>query len=321
MDGIDCALYRFRQASPNKPMHLELLKVMRIILYNNTTPEELSEVNVLLSETFLDAIMQFSQKHGIPLSSIDTVGFHGETIWLLSIPEEGQIKSALSMAEGCFISSRTGITTVTDFRFFDFNTGPGNVFIDAAVQFFIDGEKEYDKDGEIGQAREVDQQIVNESLQTYPNFALNPPKTTGREVFRDTIAYNLINRGLKKGISPNNIMATITSEIYICSGGVRNPNITEYMQNAFHDTRITMLNEAGIPLDAKEAITFAWQGIEAVVRQSIPVPLRVKTRREYILGKVSPGKNYCKLLKKGMSFRGDLEYLLPVKELVNYIGG
>ncbi|CEI70916.1 unnamed protein product [Fusarium venenatum] len=70
-----------------------------------------------------------------------------------------------------------------------------------------------------------------------------------------------------------------------------------------------MLNEAGIPLDAKEAITFAWQGIEAVVRQSIPVPLRVKTRREYILG------------KKGMSFRGDLEYLLPVKELVNYIGG
>ncbi|EXA30734.1 anhydro-N-acetylmuramic acid kinase [Fusarium oxysporum f. sp. pisi HDV247] len=277
MDGIDCALCRFRQVSPNAPMHLELLKydeipleqtikkrVMRMILHNNTTPEELSEFR-----------------------ACQNIG---------------------GIANVCFIPP--DVDGALNTEFFDFDTGPGNVFIDAAVRFFPDGEKEYDKDGEMGRAGEVDQQMVDEFLQTHPYFALDPPKTTGREVFRDTIAHNLIDRGLEKGMSPNDIVATITritaqaivqhykrymptqygplTEIYMCGGGARNPNITEYMQNAFPDTRITMLDEAGIPSDAKEAITFAWQGMEAVVGRSIPVPSRVETRREYILGKNNP---------------------------------
>ncbi|TFK47490.1 hypothetical protein OE88DRAFT_1714410 [Heliocybe sulcata] len=244
-------------------------RVMRLILENSTTPEEMSEINVILGETFAAAAIHFAKDNAISLKAIAVIGSHVRPTHLVHL--RAQVRSALTYAEGTFTAARTPRAPLIAFfaalllhhptcqnidvcfvppevdGCYDFDTGPGN-------------------DGLMGAAGTVDQVLVDAFLR-HPYFALDPPKTT----FRDTLA-----------AEEGPIVATITRitaqsicdhykrsaprqdipEIFLCGGA-----IVTYIQRSSCST--------------KEAVTFAWQGMEAIVGRSIPVPARAETRAPY----------------------------------------
>lgn len=90
--------------------------VLTMLRETKTTPSRMSQLNVELGVMFGEAVKGFCDKHDVELSDIDLIGSHGQTIWLLSMPGDGETRSAFCFGEGTVISAITGITTVTDFR-------------------------------------------------------------------------------------------------------------------------------------------------------------------------------------------------------------
>ncbi|KAK5196082.1 hypothetical protein LTR99_008109 [Exophiala xenobiotica] len=206
---------------------------------------------------------------------------------------------------------------------YDFDTGPGNVFIDAAVRYFTNGKQQYDKDGKMGAAGKVDQSIVDEVL-AGPYFVHEIPKTTGRETFGDTIGEEICERMLANGATPEDCIATITritakaladayerwgpkegiEEIYLGGGGSYNPNIINYLRERMPNTKIAFLDDIGIPTGSREAMSFGLKGLECVVGRSLIVPQRVESSTAGIIGHIQPGSglSYHRLMKHVQDF-------------------
>ena len=207
-----------------------------------------------------------------------------------------------------------------------FDTGPGNVFIDAAMRILTNGQLHFDRDGALGAKGEslINETIVNAYLDEEPYFHMSPPKTTGRELFSDVVAQSLVDRMTALEMSPEAIIATITritaesiarayetfvhplledgaviDEIYICGGGALNPNILKHLRSRFPRTRVGTLDESPIKLDpsAKEAVLFALLGFLCVCGRRVPIALDAETADPAVLGVVTPGDNYRKIMR------------------------
>ena len=98
--------------------------------------------------------------------------------------------------------SRTGI--------FAFDTGPGNMIIDAIVGIGSKGTLRYDPEGSIAARGIVSEEIVEEYMQD-AYFKRTPPKSTGREIYGVEFAQQFMQRSEAKGLSYEDVIATATA--------------------------------------------------------------------------------------------------------------
>ncbi len=207
-----------------------------------------------------------------------------------------------------------GISNVTvlpgdNSEIFAFDTGPGNMIIDALVCAMTEGAQAYDYDGQIARSGTVCETLLSElTADAYYNAPL--PKSTGRERFGEQYTQQIIKRSEQLKISFADMVATATeltartiadsytryiapkitaSEMIIGGGGSYNSTLiarlTELM--AQHEVKVLTQEQLGYSSDAKEAIAFALLADRTALGLGNSLPAVTGARGQAILGKIS----------------------------------
>ncbi len=157
-----------------------------------------------------------------------------------------------------------------------FDTGPGNMAIDALAREFSKGALTCDRGGRIAESGRVNGKLLDELLRD-PYYRRKPPKSAGREQYGAEFVARLTGTGLP----PADLMATATvltaatiaigigealGDLIVSGGGVHNPQIMGHLAAFLPDMAISTSTDHGIDADAKEAIAFGilaartWRG-------------------------------------------------------------
>jgi anhydro-N-acetylmuramic acid kinase len=183
-----------------------------------------------------------------------------------------------------------------------FDTGPGMALIDALARL-VDPALPFDRDGAIAVRGRVDEPVLAELLSD-PFFALEPPRSTGRERFGEAFAQALHARvpgpdGVATAVelTARSIASSLArwtpvgGDIVVSGGGVHHPVLWESLGRA--------LAAAGRPAprrfdelffdgDAKEAVAFALLGYLTLHGQPGNIPAATGASGPRVLGSITP---------------------------------
>ncbi|SEQ68639.1 anhydro-N-acetylmuramic acid kinase [Piscibacillus halophilus] len=188
-----------------------------------------------------------------------------------------------------------------------YDSGPGNMLIDAFVYFYTNGEKSFDENGKLASEGEIDYDWLNQLLKN-PYYYKSPPKSTGREEFGYDYAKTLWTEAEALNVKPINRITTITAltshtlakaivdhleqgqiqEIYLSGGGWHNPTLVQFVEDLLPSgLTIKSTEELGIHSDAKEAIVFALLGFLGFNKHFNNLPAATGATKNVIMGKIS----------------------------------
>jgi anhydro-N-acetylmuramic acid kinase len=189
---------------------------------------------------------------------------------------------------------------------FAFDTGPGNMVMDALVRRFTAGERNFDRGAEMARRGNLLPGLLEHLLRD-PFLRKAPPRTAGREQYGEKFVGTLLGRREALGAKPEDLVRTATiftalsildavhrfvmprakiSELIVSGGGARNPVLMAQIESGLRGVRLRNSGEFGVPGDAKEAFAFAVLGYQTLHRRSANVPGATGANRAVVLGKV-----------------------------------
>lgn len=192
---------------------------------------------------------------------------------------------------------------------FAFDTGPGNMLIDAVVFAVTQGEKAYDAGGAMAAQGKVCAELLS-ILQSDPYYAQRPPKSTGRERFGVQYAADILAWQRGHGLPDSDLIATVTcltawsiadaytrfilpiyqaGELIVGGGGSYNLTLLAMLRERFaaHGVRVLTQEALGLNSDAKEAVAFALLA-DCCVRGAVnTLPGVTGARSAAVMGKIS----------------------------------
>jgi anhydro-N-acetylmuramic acid kinase len=183
-----------------------------------------------------------------------------------------------------------------------YDTGPGNTLLDAWCKKHTG--KTYDVNGEWAAQSTADPQLLR-TLYSDPYFQLNPPKSTGRELFDLAwLERQLVMSGAK--IDPQKVQATLVAltsvsiaqqihkfddveQVYVCGGGAQNAFLMECLKGDLHECELFYTDTLGIGTDAVEAMACAWLAYAHINQISGNIPSVTGASKAAVLGTCCPG--------------------------------
>jgi len=226
------------------------------------------------------------------------------------------IGQMIGLKSGIAIHNLGGISNLSYFgpknKILAFDTGPANIWIDAATEQATGGKQKFDRGGRLAQQGTADARAVTQILK-HPYFSHHPPKSTGRDQF----PFEYFARRTKS--QGNDRIATATAvtihsvvqayqqwilkkglplrKIYLCGGGSKNLTLLKGIQAGLGETQVSTLAEVGLDVQSIEPLAFAVFGYLSLLGEPLGGPW---TGADSFgpPGHLIPGQNWMEVLRK-----------------------
>ena len=203
------------------------------------------------------------------------------------------------------LAPREGTPAGADKETTGFDTGPGNMLLDAWAREHLGAER--DEGGGFAASGVV----IDALLKTFladPYFDTAPPKSTGRDRFNVAWLREKTGRHATTALRPQDVQATLaeltaqsiaealrrwcprTQEAYVCGGGAHNDDLyrrlSRHLLAGPERVSLSSTQELGMHPDWVEAMAFAWLAQQAIERRPANLPQVTGARGPRILGAI-----------------------------------